>query len=149
MKKPLEQAKQFLKKAAEDEALLDVVIASPKVTDEIFGFHCQQAAEKLLKALLSGKEVRFGKTHDLLELIALITKNAAPLPPELVDLDTLNPFAVEYRYDPFPESDPPIDRAELRALVQGVGGAEPPGVFRASDIARYAGPCLPANTETT
>jgi len=118
MKKPLEQAKKFLNKAAEDEALLDFVIDSPKITDEIFGFHCQQAAEKLLKALLSCKQVRFGKTHDLVELIFLITKNLSPLPVDLMDLDTLNPFAVEYRYDPFPENDPPVDRKELRALVQ-------------------------------
>lgn len=26
---------------------------SEKVSDEVFGFHCQQAAEKMLKALLS------------------------------------------------------------------------------------------------
>ena len=43
----------FLRKAAQDEALLDAVIESDKVSDEVIGFHCQQAAEKMLKALLS------------------------------------------------------------------------------------------------
>ena len=37
--------------AAQDEALLDAVIASDKVSDEVIGFHCQQAAEKMLRVL--------------------------------------------------------------------------------------------------
>ena len=51
--KQAEQARLFLNKAAEDESLLDAVLALPGVSDAIFGFHCQQAAEKLLKARLS------------------------------------------------------------------------------------------------
>lgn len=39
-----EQALLFLKKAAEDEALVDEVLNSPRVTDAAVGFHCQQAA---------------------------------------------------------------------------------------------------------
>jgi hypothetical protein len=45
--KQLEQARRFLAKAAEDEALLDAVLAKPEVSDSIYGFHAQQAAEKL------------------------------------------------------------------------------------------------------
>jgi HEPN domain-containing protein len=120
MTKPLEQAQRYLKKASEDESLLDFVIGSTAVSDEIFGFHCQQATEKLLKALLSAKQVRFGKTHDLLELIGLAQKSGPEFPKDLADLDSLNPFAVEYRYDPFPENDPPIDRGALRALVRSL-----------------------------
>ena len=52
----------FLRKAAQDEALLDAVIESDKVSDEVIGFHCQQAAEKMLKALLSELGQRAGKT---------------------------------------------------------------------------------------
>jgi HEPN domain-containing protein len=51
--KPREQALLLLRKAAQDEAVLDHVLESIEVSDEIIGFHCQQAAEKLLKALLS------------------------------------------------------------------------------------------------
>ena len=53
--KRLEQALLFLRKAAQDEALLDEVMESPQIGDEIIGFHCQQAAEKIIKALLSSK----------------------------------------------------------------------------------------------
>lgn len=48
-----EAACLLLRKAAEGEALLDEVIDSPRVTNAVFGFHAQQAAEKLLKALLT------------------------------------------------------------------------------------------------
>ena len=64
-----EQALLFLKKAAEDEALLDAVLTVETVADATFGFHCQQASEKLLKALLSELCIRFQRTHDLQELM--------------------------------------------------------------------------------
>jgi hypothetical protein len=40
-----EQVLPFLRKAAQDEALLDAIVTSDQISDEIFGFHCQQAAE--------------------------------------------------------------------------------------------------------
>ncbi|MBP7745330.1 MAG: HEPN domain-containing protein [Phycisphaerae bacterium] len=60
-----EQALLFRQKAADDLALLGEVLDSARVTDEIIGFHCQQAAEKLLKALLSELGVAFPRTHNL------------------------------------------------------------------------------------
>jgi len=60
-----ERALLLLRKAAQDEALLDEVLSSDQVSDEIIGFHCQQAAEKILKALLSEVGVRFRKSHEI------------------------------------------------------------------------------------
>jgi hypothetical protein len=40
-----EQALLFVRKAAEDEALLAEVISSTQVSNEIFGFHVQQASK--------------------------------------------------------------------------------------------------------
>ncbi|HQL53970.1 MAG TPA: HEPN domain-containing protein [Phycisphaerae bacterium] len=60
-----EQALLFRQKAEDDLALLGEVLDSARVTDEIIGFHCQQAAEKLLKALLSELGVAFPRTHNL------------------------------------------------------------------------------------
>jgi HEPN domain-containing protein len=59
-----EQALLFLRKAAQDESLLDAVLESGSVSDEVIGFHCQQAAEKMLKALLSDLGAAFHKTHE-------------------------------------------------------------------------------------
>ncbi|HXJ42428.1 MAG TPA: HEPN domain-containing protein [Bryobacteraceae bacterium] len=64
-----EQALLLLRKAAQDEALLAQVLHSPNVSDEIVGFHCQQAAEKLLKALLSDMGTAFRRTHELGALV--------------------------------------------------------------------------------
>lgn len=116
--KPREQALLFLRKAEEDENLLDEVLASPRVSDAVIGFHCQQAAEKLLKALLSYLGVRFRKTHDLRELADLLADAGHALPEELSDIDMLNPYAVELRYEIlFLEDEPPLDRREARRLI--------------------------------
>ena len=58
-----EQALLLLRKAAQDEALLDEVLTSDQVSDKIIGFHCQQAAEKILEALLCDAGVRFRKSR--------------------------------------------------------------------------------------
>ena len=84
-----EQALLFLRKAAEDEALLDEVWESDRVSDAIIGFHCQQAAEKLLKALLSERGAIFRRTHDLTELCDLLTDAGHGLPAELAAIDAL------------------------------------------------------------
>lgn len=96
--KQLEQALLYLKKAGEDETLLDEIINSPHISDSIYGFHCQQAAEKLLKALLSFRGSRIRKTHDLIELIDLLIDIGYDFPEYLNNIDSLTPYAVEFRY---------------------------------------------------
>ena len=75
-----EQAVLLLRKAAQDEALLDEILTSGKVSDEIVGFHCQQAAEKILKALLSDLGIRFRKTHEIGALTLLLANSGHRLP---------------------------------------------------------------------
>ena len=112
-----EQAQLYLKKALEDEMLLDEVIDSHQVSDEIFGFHCQQAAEKLLKAFLSSLEVRIRKTHDLRELIDLLTDHGHPVPSHLTDVDRLTPYGTLFRYDVL-DAASHFNRMEARKLIQ-------------------------------
>jgi len=112
-----EQALLLLQKAAEDEALLDEVADSERVSNAVFGFHCQQAAEKLLKALLSELGVQFGKTHNLKLLMDLLHDVGEPLPADLAELDILTPFAAFFRYEYLsPQSS--LDRSEARTMVQ-------------------------------
>jgi HEPN domain-containing protein len=123
-----EQALLYLQKAAEDEVLLDEVIESARVSDAAIGFHCQQAAEKLLKALLSHLGIRFRRTHDLKELMDLAVDSGMEIPGHLIELDLLTPYAVEFRYDLLPlELEVPLDRQgaqkmirELRAWVENI-----------------------------
>jgi HEPN domain-containing protein len=100
--KQRELAFLYLQKAAEDEALIAEVLESPHISDAIIGFHCQQAAEKLLKALLSYNGIRFRKTHDVLELIDLLIDNGYNIPEHLLGLDEFTPYTVECRYELFP-----------------------------------------------
>jgi HEPN domain-containing protein len=96
-----EQALLLLRKAAQDEASLDQVLTSGDVSDEIIGFHSQQAAEKILKALLSDVGVRFRKTRDIGALMALAAEAGHSLPPRFEDLDALTPFGAIYPYDDY------------------------------------------------
>jgi HEPN domain-containing protein len=109
----------FLRKAAQDEALLDEVIASENVSDEVIGFHCQQAAEKMLKALLSDLGTAFRKTHELGALMDTLARSGAPLPGELENRDVLPPFGAVYRYDDY-DGGESLNRAETLTLLRAL-----------------------------
>ena len=115
--KQSEQATLLLRKAAQDEALLDEILTSETVSDEIVGFHCQQAAEKLLKALLSNLGIRFRKTHELGALALLLTDAGHSLPSELEGLDALTPFGAVYRYEDY-DSELALDRFGAREMLR-------------------------------
>ncbi len=61
-------------------------------------FHCQQSAEKYLKARLQEAGISFPKTHDLIKLLGM----AITIEPQWVALHpfvaVLNPYGVGYRY---------------------------------------------------
>lgn len=116
---PLDQAQMLLRKAAQDEALLDSILEDETVSAEIFGYHCQQAAEKLLKAWLAQRAVHYPKTHNLQALVELLEAQGQPLPTGLADLDQLTPYATVYRYEQVPEYTV-LDRKAARALVARV-----------------------------
>ena len=100
--KQREQAILLVKKAADDEALLDEILSSRQVSDEIFGFHCQQATEKLLKALLSLLNVGYPRTHNLRLLMDLLADAGQPLPKDFSELDILTPYGTLFRYEDLP-----------------------------------------------
>jgi len=97
-----EQALLLLKKAQEDTALLSEVLSSERISNEIFGFHAQQAAEKLLKALLSEFSVSFPRSHNLRLLMDLLADVGHSLPSSLRDLDLLTPYGTLFRYEDIP-----------------------------------------------
>ena len=80
---------------------------------EIICFHCQQAAEKAIKALFILKEIEVIKIHDLAILLHKIeaffsvpvaVKNAG---------DDLTPFAATFRYPQSPDFDEALTRKAL------------------------------------
>ena len=114
-----ERAKLLLAKARDDEILIEEIISKERIRDEIIGFHAQQAAEKLLKALLMARNIPYRKTHDLRELIDLIRDHDIQFPESLMEIRTLSPFAVEFRYDYLPlEEESPFDRQKTLEMVR-------------------------------
>jgi HEPN domain-containing protein len=72
---------------------------------EIVGFHCQQAVEKFLKALLTYHQAEFPKTHDIERLLILVRGVNRDVAETLKGAGWLGPFGVEIRY--------PGDAAEM------------------------------------
>jgi HEPN domain-containing protein len=85
---------------AEDDMQMARVAAdkgSSRLYDGI-GFHCQQASEKYLKALLQEAGRPAPKTHNLVDLLTLLTPVHPTLRPLRRGLKFLTRFAVDHRY---------------------------------------------------
>ena len=76
-------------------------------------FHAQQCVEKYFKALLTLHSVPFPKSHDLLELLVLVAKNAG-LRLQPTDIGVLNRYSVETRY---PGDWEPVTREDAEEAV--------------------------------
>jgi len=61
-------------------------------------YHCQQAAEKALKAYLVFKNHKIIKTHDLVKLVVKCFQFDKTFERLYDDAEHLNPFATKFRY---------------------------------------------------
>lgn len=86
-------------------------------SDEIFGFHAQQSAEKILKARIASLGGHYSKTHDLMALLNSLSDLGEDIN-DLTDLVDLNSFAVQFRYESFDTDDEELDRAELLQTLE-------------------------------
>ena len=89
---------QWLEKAERDFDAAQQLLRESDRFREIIAFHCQQAAEKYLKALLVRHQVEFPKTHDIRKLLWWVATIDPQLAESLSDADALTPFGVEVRY---------------------------------------------------
>ena len=113
-----EHALLLLSKAWQDECVLDLLLKDESKLTEIFGFHAQQATEKLLKAAAVCKGLAYPRTHRLLELIDVLLNAGTADVSTFEDLRILTPFAVEFRYDAMPaESKPTLDFRAIRGRI--------------------------------
>ena len=90
--------KEWISKAEHDAGMAELALREkPEYTDSICN-HCQQAAEKYLKAYLTFLNISFEKKHDLDYLLDLISDQDAEVK-QFYDLaEELNSYAVEIRY---------------------------------------------------
>ncbi len=81
-------------------------------TDEVFGFHAQQAAEKCLKAAIACLGGSYPKGHDLRFLMDKLDDLGQDVS-DFSSIIDLNPFAVQYRYESLDSDDEELDRIAL------------------------------------
>jgi HEPN domain-containing protein len=120
MSEEVKLARQWVAKAANDLLSADNNLKAAEVPFDVVCFHCQQAAEKLLKAFLVAGERPPPRTHDLLlvlEEVLGLDSSAEVLRDHLA---LLMPYAVEIRY-PDERFEPSLEDAqEARLAVKAV-----------------------------
>ena len=122
----IDPVQEWLDLAQQDEASASFLLQMRPLPLEVICFHCQQAAEKLLKAVLAKHGLDIPKTHDLPFLLDLA---AVPVP-TLAILDQLaldlNDFSVVVRYPshiPLEEADANDALEAIEALKKAILGS--------------------------
>ncbi len=92
------EVESLLAAAKRDSLAFDLLAAQPEAPPEVMFFLAQQSIEKAIKAVLAHRNVAYRKTHDLVELSALLSDQSlqSALPEDL--MIRLGPYAVEMRY---------------------------------------------------
>jgi len=88
----------WLVKARQDLEAAAWLLESPQSLNNAVGFHCQQGAEKALKAYLTWQDEPFEKTHSLVALVGLCLKYTSDFDELRKAVTTLTPYAVATRY---------------------------------------------------
>jgi len=112
---PKAEAAVLARKAAGDAKAMRLLASDPEVSDEIVGFHAQQAVEKWLKAVLGWRGIVFEYTHDLHRLVAEVVAAVGEVPFEIPEVVALTEHAVPLRYDEL------LNRHAVVGLVDEVG----------------------------
>lgn len=104
---------EWIDKAEKDFATASREIRVRKVPNyDAVCFHAQQCAEKYLKAILQERNIPFGKTHNLTNLLDLLFPSEPSWELMRPNLDRPNVFAVQVRY-PGESADRAIAREAL------------------------------------
>ena len=113
-----EEARRLLRLARRDFDTVRLLIPLEQANLATIGFHAQQCAEKALKAVCTFNKLAFRRTHDLVALARLVESAGVGLPFSFEQCRSLNPFAVEFRYDE--ELTTGLERDEIGSIAEGV-----------------------------
>jgi HEPN domain-containing protein len=118
MKRPEEVKREFvgqwLRKGAGDLKIARYLLGGSPDLSYGAAFHAQQAAEKLLKAVLVWHQVEFAKTYDIGRILDLVRTADPTLADRVRDSTALTPYGVEVRY---PGDQPEPTREEARRAL--------------------------------
>jgi len=109
------EVSSWLGKAQEDLHSAEWLLESPHELYNAVGFHCQQAAEKALKAHLSWVEQPFEKTHSLIALVGMCLPHEAAFEGLREAATNLTPYAVTTHY---PGELPELSRSEVFEAIE-------------------------------
>jgi HEPN domain-containing protein len=119
MNAKLELVQNWLIKAQHDLAAARKLAEGPDPYLDVAAYHCQQAAEKAVKAFLVFHDQPFEKTHDVEVLVTLAQRYDPRLASWVEAAVQLTPYATEFRY-PGGLLAPPPDEFE-QALEAATG----------------------------
>jgi HEPN domain-containing protein len=91
------EAVQWLQRADEDLRLAEKIAAEPDFLASA-AFHCQQAAEKMAKAIIVAFQTEYPRTHDLAELGSAVADLRPELGAGIAALSGLTDWYVTPRY---------------------------------------------------
>lgn len=115
---PESEALRILIMARKDLQALEGMLDASVFSEEIFGFHVEQATEKLLKAWISALGLEYPRTHDLGRLLRLLSDQGLDMV-LYTGLAMFTPFGVQFRYEAYDDlADSPIDRAQAISTVR-------------------------------
>lgn len=117
------ETREWLDRAALDLRAAEVDFAAlPPLTMDMV-FHCQQLAEKALKAFLAWHDEPFRKTHNLLEIGQQCVALDVTLDELVQRAARLTEYAWKFRYPGEPEGPSVVEAQEALALAREVYAA--------------------------
>ena len=115
----LEHARELADAAERDISALRGMGNATVFADEIFGFHAQQAAEKLLKAWLASRGETYLLSHDLAALLDVLSTGGTDVA-RFGGLVDYTRYAVRLRYTAADPGTEPLDRLQAIELVEAL-----------------------------
>jgi HEPN domain-containing protein len=122
MKPPPDEVKAWLRKASGHLLAARILVEHSSLVLGPAAFHCQQAAEKTLKAFLAWRSTPFEKVHSLVYLMDLCEAQEPGFAALREETENLSPYAVEIRYPGEPLEISPEDARRALAAAQAVWG---------------------------
>jgi HEPN domain-containing protein len=110
----LDEVSAWLRRARSDLLSARILVEHSPLVLGPAAFHCQQAAEKSLKAFLVWRSVPFERVHSLVYLIDLCETQEPAFAALREETENLTPYAVEIRY---PGDAPEVTLDETRTAV--------------------------------
>jgi HEPN domain-containing protein len=98
MDKKQDMIQGWIDKAEHDLGMAELALKHQPEFKDMICFHCQQAAEKYLKALLIHLDIPFRKTHSLVYLLDLLQDQNLETSELYTFAEILEDYGVEIRY---------------------------------------------------